>query len=258
MEANNTKEKNEQVEPLVDTLVKRVMKDLSEDLFKGIQRSVNRRVRKELKTALAKAVAESEFYRSLNKDMMQGLQGIYHEITHATGKKNVSSTISHEKENTDRILSDASKQLDEIMVTTEEATLSIMNLVERHLDLQANVGEILAHAENGTLPPEELKQLIEINANLSDDLINIMTTLSFQDLTGQRIKKIVAALHTIEKTVFDLYMSTGLVLLAKEKAPEKNLDEIKEETKQVVSELKGPQLATSQASVDDLLSSLGM
>lgn len=87
MEPDNTTEKNDKVDPLVDTLVKSVMKDLSEDLFKGIQRSVNRRVRKELKTALAKAVAESEFYRSLNKDMMQGLQGIYHEIAHATGKK---------------------------------------------------------------------------------------------------------------------------------------------------------------------------
>lgn len=172
-------------------------------------------------------------------------------------KKNASS-ISHEKENTDRILSDASKQLDEILVTTEEATLNIMNAVERHMDLQADVGDILAQAETRNLTPEEIKRLSEINVKLSDDLINVMTTLSFQDLTGQRIKKIVAALQTIEKTVFDLYMSTGLVLLAKEKAPEKDFEEIKEETKQVVSELKGPQLTTSQSSVDDLLSSLGL
>lgn len=256
---NTTAEKKtDTVDPLVDTLVKSVMKDLSEDLFKGIQRSVNRRVRKELKSALAKAVAESEFYRSLNKDMMQGLQGIYQEITLATGKKNP-STISHEKENTDRILSDASKQLDEILVTTEEATLNIMNAVEKHMDMQNTVSDILARAEkDGGLSPDDLNQLKDINNNLGDDLINVMTTLSFQDLTGQRIKKIVAALQTIEKTVFDLYMSTGLVLLAKEKTPEKDFAEIKEETKQVVSELKGPQLTTSQSSVDELLNSLGL
>ncbi len=257
METDTTKKQQDNIDPIVDALVKSVMEDLSKGLFEGIQRSVNRRVRKELKIALAKAVAESEFYRSLNKDVMQGLQGIYQEITLATGKKNA-STFSHEKENTDRILSDASKQLDEILITTEEATLTIMNTVEKHMELQETVRNILSHAETRNLTTEELEQLNEINVKLNDDLINIMTTLSFQDLTGQRIKKIVAALHTIEKTVFDLYMSTGLVLLAKEKAPEKDFKEIKEETKQMVSELKGPQLTTSQSSVDDLLSSLGL
>ena len=257
METDTTKKQRDSINPIVDALVKSVMEDLSKGLFEGIQRSVNRRVRKELKIALAKAVAESEFYRSLNKDMMQGLQGIYQEITLATGRKSASA-FSHEKENTDRILSDASRQLDEILITTEEATLTIMNTVEKHMELQETVRNILSHAETGSLTAEELEQLNEINAKMSDDLINIMTTLSFQDLTGQRIKKIVAALHTIEKTVFDLYMSTGLVLLAKEKTPEKDFKEIKEETKQMVSELKGPQLATSQSSVDDLLSSLGL
>ena len=257
METDTTKKQRDSINPIVDALVKSVMEDLSKGLFEGIQRSVNRRVRKELKIALAKAVAESEFYRSLNKDMMQGLQGIYQEITLATGRKSASA-FSHEKENTDRILSDASRQLDEILITTEEATLTIMNTVEKHMELQETVRNILSHAETGSLTAEELEQLNEINAKMSDDLINIMTTLSFQDLTGQRIKKIVAALHTIEKTVFDLYMSTGLVLLAKEKTPEKDFKEIKEETKQMVSELKGPQLATSQSSVDDLLNSLGL
>lgn len=246
-----------EVDPTVDLIVKRVMKDLSEEFFKGLQRSINRRVRKELKAALIKEVEQSEFYRVLNEDMMHGLQGIYRQITHATEQKNA-STLSQDKEATDRILSDASRQLDEILVTTEEATLNIMNTVEKHMELQEKVGTILSEAQTRGLNQEKLTRLQTINQELTEDLMHIISMLSFQDLTGQRIKKIVAALQTIEKTVFDLYMSTGLVLLAKEKDPEKNIEEIKKETQQVVSELKGPQLATSQAAVDDLLESLGL
>lgn len=88
--------------------------------------------------------------------------------------------------------------------------------------------------------------------------MEIMTTLSFQDLTGQRIKRIVAALQQIEKVVFELYMATGLSMKAMEQNPEQSVEEIRQTSKARATELKGPQAASSQTDVDDLLSQLGL
>lgn len=86
-----------------------------------------------------------------------------------------------------------------------------------------------------------------------------MTTLSFQDLTGQRIKRIIEALKRIEAIVFDVYMSTGLIVKAHDQQPEKNMNELEQETHKKVTKLKGPSRdAASQNDVDDLLSQLGL
>ena len=53
-------------------------------------------------------------------------------------------------------------------------------------------------------------------------------------------------------------MSTGLIIKAREEAPDKDLDELQRETKQKVSELKGPVSDVSQDNIDDLLSQLGL
>ena len=86
----------------------------------------------------------------------------------------------------------------------------------------------------------------------------VMTTLSFQDLTGQRIKRIIGAIKKVEQIVFDLYLSTGIQLKAREQAPDKPISELKAEATQKVSALKGPQTKTNQGDVDDLLAQLGL
>ena len=88
--------------------------------------------------------------------------------------------------------------------------------------------------------------------------MEIMTALSFQDLTGQRIKRIVTALQQIEKVVFELYMATGLSMKAMEQNPEKSVEEIRQASKARATQLKGPQAGATQTDVDDLLSQLGL
>jgi len=68
-----------------------------------------------------------------------------------------------------------------------------------------------------------IEELIESNSSLNNDLMKVMTLLSFQDLTGQRIKRIIHALKQVQTTVFELFMTTGLKIKAKENEPEKNL-----------------------------------
>ena len=156
----------------------------------------------------------------------------------------------------DKLFNEASQQLDEILTTTEKATFEIMDVVEKHMELQNRSQELLGSLRKTRKSNPAIQQLISINEDLGENLMRIMTSLSFQDLTGQRIKKIIYALKTIEGIVFDLYVSTGLSIKAKEQAPEKNVDEIRQESNQRVSELKGPQSESSQQDIDDLLAQL--
>jgi chemotaxis protein CheZ len=157
----------------------------------------------------------------------------------------------------DEMFSEASTQLGAILQTTEKATESIMGLVEKHLDLNERSMTILdGMAEKGA--SSEIEDLRAGQQALGEDLMEIMTTLSFQDLTGQRIKRIVSALQQIEKVVFELYMSTGLSMKALEQNPEMSVEEIRQTSKARATELKGPQAGASQSDVDDLLSQLGL
>ena len=169
-----------------------------------------------------------------------------------------SSGMDVSQEKTGELFTEASDQLDQILQTTEKATVDIMEIVEKHMELQMDASMQLQELRAGNASPEAINSLIESNNALNQDLMQIMTTLSFQDLTGQRIKKIITALKKVEAITFDLFMSTGLKIKAKEKDPDKDLTQLEAETVQAVSELKGPQTDSRQADVDDLLAQLGM
>lgn len=227
---------------------------ITEDLVKNVRDTVSRAIRKKLKSSLNQAWGDGEFYKRLNEDMLSGLQNIFREINSA--KKDGQRPAKGK--DTGKLLSEASQQLDEILVSTEEATASIMDTVERHQDMLEEIKGIAAKAEKEKLPAADLKKWREYLTAQEEDLVGIMTALSFQDLTGQRVKKVLAALQTIEATVFELYMSTGIALKEHAKEPEKDMDLIQNEAKQMISELKGPTRDANQGAVDDLLAQLGL
>jgi len=189
--------------------------------------------------------------------MRNGLQSIYKELSNARQDES-GSEITKEKKRADQLFSEAADQLDKILATTEQATGDIMDVVEKHLEMQAESNKILHSLKSGGVTKEQLGELRAMSDTLNEDLMSIMTTLSFQDLTGQRIKRIIGAIKNVEAIVLDLYLSTGFKLKAHEETPEKDLDLIEAEADRKISELKGPQMDSNQASVDDLLASLGM
>lgn len=203
---------------------------------------------------------EQEMYQRLSKRMRGGLKEIYKEITTAA------SADTLVPNQTGELFHEASAQLAEVIESTKTATDSIMDIVELHMDLQAEASEIMTAMRKGEATPEHMDRLECINTTLGNDLTNIMTTLSFQDLTGQRIKKVVFALDKIESTVVDLYVSSGLIMQGREQDPEKALETLEREAHEAValmkknkpSELKGPNKDVSQANIDDLLAQLGM
>ena len=244
-----------------EEVLERVLSRVSDKVAEAVKTTVAEAVQRELSSSMSKAMVESEFYRQLNEEMRLGLRGIYQEITSASKEETQEPGV--DSSHTQQLFSDATKQLEEIMQTTLEATEKIMETVELLQNQQEEAGAIIATLSVPEKEEKSLARLDELNQALNESLTNIITELSFQDLTGQRLKKVVAAITSIRETVFDLYVSTGLMMKTREETPEKDLKEIAEESKRKVaeirnSELKGPTMDSSQQNVDDLLASLGL
>lgn len=257
-----TAAENAQIEQMVADITAKVVGGLDAILLETVQKEVA----SVLSKSLTRALKDGEFFRKVNDDMREGLEKIYKEINKA--KKDAAKGLDQPTE-TNKLINQASNQLDAILQSTEDATVAIMDIVEAHQQRVMHVGEVLQQFRSGGASKDNVNELIELNAQNQRDLMEIMTALSFQDLTGQRIKKIITALKRIEEIVFNVYMSTGLKVRVRDQEPEKDDKAIEKETKKKMkalgkgapvkgSKLEGPSGETSQADVDDLLSQLGL
>ena len=126
----------------------------------------------------------------------------------------------------------ATDELDAVVETTEKATGSIMDSCE------AIMGEI-----QGSDP--ELVQKIEAH------IVSIYEACTFQDITGQRIKKVVTALKTIDQKVSHMLQTLG------ERFAHLRDEDHGDATKEKPSLLNGPALpnqgGVSQDDIDRLL-----
>ena len=237
-------------EDLLASLLEKVSSQMAADLKEAIVAAVE----KELSRTLNKALLEGEFYRRVNDDLQESLKNIYKEIK--TAKQGKPLPVLGDP---DELINKASDQLDAVLRTTEKAAEEIIEIVERLQELQSSLGGVIKALDSGGVTKDQRKQLSQINETLGSDLLRIMTTLSFQDLTGQRIKIIIETIKKIEAIVLDVYMSTGLMIQAREQTPEKDFEQIEAEAKDKVSStLKGPQEGSDQGAVDGLLAQLGL
>jgi chemotaxis protein CheZ len=94
----------------------------------------------------------------------------------------------------------ANLQLETIVSATEEATNSIMEATD---EIEEMVGRAKAMAPGDT----ELQNLFD---DMSNKLINIIEACSFQDLTGQRITKVIGTLRFIEQRVLAMIDIWGI------------------------------------------------
>jgi chemotaxis protein CheZ len=142
----------------------------------------------------------------------------------------------------DQHLPVASDELDEIVAETAEATNRIMDATET---IQGAIGEI-----------DEATQQTIFDASMQ-----IFEACSFQDITGQRVTKVIKALKDIEAKVDSLIIAFGDEI-AEYKS--RHAAEVTQETPTDVDEisddmlLQGPQLsdeAMSQDEIDKLLNS---
>ena len=249
-----------------ETLLRQMMTEVKDKLTENLRVALADTIEQQISTSLTQALLESQFYRHINKDMRSGLKQIYKEISVVVRGQHSGEGIM-DRARAAKLFHETSEQLSAVLRQTESATEQIMEVVERNMDIQARMDEIL-QATDGPISPEERDWMCSASSQMQTDLNSVLVALSFQDLTGQRIKRAVKALQEIESTVVELYLSTGLLIQAYEEAPDKNLDTLQEEAQRTVkdlknqilvgSELKGPTSGVTQKQIDDLLSQLGM
>lgn len=131
-------------------------------------------------------------------------------------------------------LSVASDEMDAIVLATEDATNEIMEAAEEI----ESVSERLSEADQNTV---------------SDAVTRIYQACSFQDITGQRISKVVGALKHIEDRVETMVGLLGgkdsPLLKANKGAAPKTADKVEDPDAKL---LNGPQLPGKSTSQDEI------
>lgn len=239
------------------TDIKKLCDDITAEIGDKVKQTVESAVRESVMESLNSLAVEGEFYRNVNQELISGLKGIYREISDGP-------TNTDNPEETSRLFKDTSTRLEEIMETTRNATDAIMTSVEKLFEIHEETSAIIATMEPAEGNGKELARLDALVISQEALLTEIITACSFEDLTGQRLKKIMSAVSSIRETVFELYVASGLMIKGKQETPDKDSHIIVKESrltaeKLIDTELKGPSKdSASQDDVDDLLASLGL
>ncbi len=126
-------------------------------------------------------------------------------------------------------------QLQMVINKTEEAANKTMEIVEKYI---LKMDDLANHIREIQGPEASVKYLKEFKNSLEDDLTEILTTQSFQDLTGQVLKKVIKLVGDLEVELLKLITTFGL-----------KFEEKKTLTKEVEK--------VTQEDVDDLLKEFG-
>ena len=117
-------------EKIIDELVEKETKGVVED----IKKSINKIIEEGISSNLSKMMLEGEIYKTINKELQNGLTNIFKDINSAN--KEAGSGVAMDKK-TEELFTEASEQLDAIVQTTEEATEDIIGVISKQVELQA-------------------------------------------------------------------------------------------------------------------------
>jgi len=98
-------------------------------------------------------------------------------------------------------------QLNVVIERTEAAANKTMGIVEKYILI---MDELASHLRYLKEPEESVKYLKTFKTGLEDDLTEILTTQSFQDLTGQTIKKVIKLVGDVEEELVKLITTFGV------------------------------------------------
>jgi chemotaxis protein CheZ len=228
------------VEKLAECIVSKIEPSIREIVQKTVQ--------EEVVTALKRAISDSEFYKGLSDDVLDGIGKIYNEIFSAKQEIQVNKFLI---DGTLQTIGESRSILDNVLEITETSTLKIMDVVESIQDNIEKAGSIieeLGDSKLGTIFKEIDRRLTEI-----------LTLLSFQDITGQKIKKLIESIKKIEEIAFELYLSSEIFKKAKAEGFERSYEELREEVKKQVEIMKQKRPETvDQKAIDELLESLDL
>jgi chemotaxis protein CheZ len=146
----------------------------------------------------------------------------------------------------DEHLPNATNHLDAIVQMTEQATGRIMDECDQVTNFHNDVKERLLSADP-QIDPNILMGVDDALNQAQTSVTHIYEACNFQDITVQRIQKVVKALQEIERQVLRMVVVFGLV---------ENQSKLDDATKQELTEdmalLQGPQLAGQGLEQDDI------
>lgn len=111
---------------------------------------------------------------------------------------------------------EASNQLSAVTGELENAANTIMSILEGLMNEQERADALLGKlsAWAGKTEDKEGLALIgdlqAINVKARSDMMDIFANMSFQDLTGQKLKKVIGSLAVVEKKLLEMALSFGL------------------------------------------------
>ncbi|MBW2017366.1 MAG: protein phosphatase CheZ [Deltaproteobacteria bacterium] len=220
---------------------------------------------KDLKDMVLK-LKQGEFYEALTMEFSGKIKEIAQELIEF--RKDIQSRIEPGiVEIAARDIPEASYQLEGINQTLESSTMKIMDINEEQLEIANKRLERLTSLFSGNGGPPEaaeealeiLKEDIEILKRIGNLSMSMMEPLSFQDLVGQRIQRIIKLVKSMEARISDLVISFGIKIQKHRENPEKSYEDLKKDVEVYKSELKGPQLegeGLKQEDIDELLATL--
>lgn len=112
---------------------------------------------------------------------------------------------------------EASTQLSSVTGDLETAANKIMNIVEGLMSEQDKAGAALkALSEWAASPGSDpgkgaalIGELQMINAKAKGEMVELFALMSFQDLTGQKLAKVIKSLSVVEQKIVEVAMSFG-------------------------------------------------
>ena len=225
----------------------------------------------DLKDVISK-LRKGEFFELLTMEFSDKIKGIAKELIDF--RKDIQTKIEPDiVEIAAKDIPEASNQLEGINETLEESTMKIMDINDAQMD---SVGarykelELLLQLNSQGegelqlgLSLEEAMETIGEQVTFLKDLeqrsLTMLEPLSFQDLVGQRIQRIIGLVRSMEIKIEELVVSFGIKLKKYKEDPEITYEELNKDVDEFMYELKGPQRAgegLDQDSIDDLLNSL--
>lgn len=206
---------------------------------KGIAKDDPRYILLEDITNFMNAVSQGDF-ESADKIMNSLIQKSQSELFKEVGKvaRKLHDSLKSFKEVIDPRLKEiateqmprAVDQLQMVIEKTEEAANKTMEIVEKYILIMDNLADHIRQLQG---PEDSVKFLKEFKNTLEDDLTEILTTQSFQDLTGQILKKVITLVGELEVELVRLIKTFGLKIEEKQTTQR----EIERVTQEEVDEL---------------------
>lgn len=223
-----------------------------------------------LKSVIDK-LKKGEFFELLTMEFSDKIKGIAKELIDF--RKDIQTRIEPDiVEIAAKDIPEASNQLEGINETLEESTMKIMDINDEQMEAagsQYRMLEDLLSRDKGEgdislgISLEDAISAIESQISFLKEFesrsLNMMEPLSFQDLVGQRIQRIINLVRSMEIKIEELVVSFGIKLKKHKEDPKKSYDDLNKDVDEFLYELKGPQRAgegLDQSAIDDLLNNL--